>query len=128
MSTWLSATVLPGHHQGSQLGFPTANVDPTLAPVGVAPGVWVAKMRLRGTQYWSAAHYGARSTFQDAAISLEFHLLDFTGDIVGQSIEFRLLKHLRPTQYFPSVAELIAQLHADVAAVQEFASSTQPHI
>ena len=59
------------------------------------------------------ANLGVRPTFPQSGATLEVHIFDFTGDLYGQELEVRLLKHIRPEQHFASGTELKRQLSLD---------------
>lgn len=50
---------------------------------------------------------------------LEAHLLDFEGDLYGQTIEVELLEFLREEQRFGSTEELSRQIEADKKRARE---------
>ena len=49
-------------------------------------------------------------------MTIEAHLLDFTGDIYGQRIHIDFLHKIRDERRFAGVAELMAQMQEDIAA------------
>lgn len=140
----LSGTVVPGRGVGRRLGFPTANIHPEneLLP---APGVYAAHTRLqtaegrsqasgvRGQQagssslipdpcsltpeYPSAVFIGERKTFSDPEPVIETYLLDFDGELYGQSVEIVLHQKIRDIEKFPSRDALVAQIKKDVAQI-----------
>ena len=50
--------------------------------------------------------------------SIEVHILDFEGDLYGQSLQMEFVKHLRDEQTFANIEELTAQLHKDKEQVK----------
>lgn len=50
--------------------------------------------------------------------SIEVHILDFEGDLYGQSLQIEFVKHLRDEQTFANIEELTAQLHKDKEQVK----------
>ena len=88
----VAGEVVHGHHLGRTIGFPTANVAP---PPGVAPladGIYAAWARLPGdeTPRPAVAYIGSRPTVNGGERMVETHLLDFDGDLYGQTIDHRL--------------------------------------
>ena len=49
---------------------------------------------------------------------LEIHLLDFRGDLYGAELAVEFVQRLRDTRKFDGAAQLVAQLHHDVAAAR----------
>ena len=58
---------------------------------------------------------GTRPTFTDADIvSVESHLLDFSGDIYGHEASVEFLKYLRPERGFTDGDALRSQIAKDI--------------
>jgi riboflavin kinase / FMN adenylyltransferase len=114
----LDGVVVRGAGRGRTLGWPTANVD-TLAEIRPGSGVYAVRVRL-GASDWrgGAANVGSRPTFGGQDVSVEVHVLDWSGDLYGQSVRVEFLERLRPEQRFESVPELAAQIGRDVEAAR----------
>jgi len=111
----LSGRVVEGMKRGRTLGFPTANLDgiATLLP---ANGVYAARAKAAGAERaWPAAvHIGPNASFGEAAISVEAHLIGFSGNLYGETLDVDFLERLRDTRTFPTVDALKGQLSVDV--------------
>jgi riboflavin kinase/FMN adenylyltransferase len=115
-------TVVHGRGIGRQLGMATANFIPTaevLPPAGVyVVRTWVGERPISGV-----ANLGWRPTFTDVPPPrdpiLEVHLLDFTGDLYGASLEIAFISRLRDELQFPSVAALTEQVRQDIVTARE---------
>lgn len=109
----LTGIVVHGESRGHKLGFPTANLH--LEKV-VTPrwGVYATRTWVEGKPYLSVSHLGPLPTFGDEAIRLESHLLDFSGDLYGQTVRVELIDKVRDVQKFGSVVELREQIERDV--------------
>jgi riboflavin kinase/FMN adenylyltransferase len=117
----LRGTVVPGAARGRELGFPTANLrvedSRKILPFGVYGGV--AKLQdgsREGIPVSAVANIGLRPTFSGPEPSVEVHLLDWSGDLYGQDVEFEMREHLRPERRFESIEALRDQIRRDVAA------------
>jgi riboflavin kinase/FMN adenylyltransferase len=111
----VSGEVVHGRHLGRAIGFPTANVVP---PPGLAPladGIYVAWAWLPGDEKPrpAVAYIGSRPTVDDGERMVETHLLDFDGDLYGQTLSTDFLERLRPDERFDSLDSLIAQMAID---------------
>ncbi|MGA1362868.1 MAG: bifunctional riboflavin kinase/FAD synthetase [Ilumatobacteraceae bacterium] len=109
-------TVVDGDKRGRTIGFPTANVAVPPGMCVPADGVYAAvHVRPDGSEHPCAVNIGRRPTFyRDAQHSLiESHLLDFDGDIYGETASVRFLAFLRSEKAFGGVDELRAQLVVD---------------
>jgi riboflavin kinase/FMN adenylyltransferase len=61
-----------------------------------------------------------RPTFQTGRGELiEAYILDFEGDIYGQTLTLKFLERLRGERRFETPEALIEQMHRDVAATRE---------
>jgi riboflavin kinase/FMN adenylyltransferase len=111
----VAGRVVAGHGRGGRLlGFPTANlkVSDELLP---GPGVYAVLVELAdGRLLKGANNIGNNPTFDDGALSVETHLLDFEGDIYGQDIRLHFVERLRGEQRFDSPEALKAQIGLDI--------------
>ncbi len=109
-----SGRVVRGQGRGRTLGFPTANLLPhgdKLLP----QGVFAAEVQYPGSRILPAvAHIGPRPTFAEAALVIELHILDFTGDLYGQTLQVALVKKLRGQRAFACPDELVGQIRKDI--------------
>ena len=83
----------------------------TLLP---AEGVYAVRVEVAGRTWPGAANIGPNPTFGDNARKIEVHLLDFEGDLYGQSIAVDFVERLRDTKKFNNVADLIEQMKRDI--------------
>ena len=108
--------VRAGDGRGRTIGFPTANVAVDERLIDDLPrGVHVGVARLGETECGAVVNIGRRPTFGPAHVTVEVHLLDFTGDIYGEELDVELGAKLRDERRFASPDELVEQIHADVA-------------
>jgi riboflavin kinase / FMN adenylyltransferase len=108
----LRGEVVVGDRRGRQLGFPTANIVPDEALVHPGHGVYVA----HAGGACAAVSVGVRPTFGTGrALLVEAYLLDRDVDLYGQVLRVEFRKRLRGERRFESVAELVEQMHEDVA-------------
>lgn len=114
-------SVVQGDQRGRLLGFPTANVEVSnqicLPADGVYAGVYE---RPNGDVHDCAINLGRRPTFYEHAETslLEAHLLDFDGDIYGESAKVRFTHFLRSERKFDGIDALIEQLRSDVESAR----------
>ncbi|MFM9194581.1 MAG: bifunctional riboflavin kinase/FMN adenylyltransferase, partial [Planctomycetia bacterium] len=118
-----TGTVVEGARRGGTIGFPTANLSgiATLLP---AVGVYAARVTLPDrTTRPAAVHVGPNLSFGETRISVEAHLIGFSGRLYGSTLDVDFLDRLRDTQRFDSVDALKLQLTADVARAVELVGS-----
>lgn len=117
-STWYKSVVVTGSKLGRTLGFPTANLDAAILTHVTQEGVYAAKVRLSGQVHFGALYLGPRLVLDETKRVLEIFVLDFDGDLYGQTLEFQLGAFVRGPMDFDSFDALITQLEADVAAIR----------
>src|SRR5262249_17795497 len=102
-----------------QLGFPTSNLGGVDVEVP-ADGVYAGRADLPDvTSRASAIHVGPNVTFGADERTVEAFLIDFDGDLYGQTLEVDLLERLRPTVKFDGVEALLAQMRRDVERARQ---------
>jgi riboflavin kinase/FMN adenylyltransferase len=115
----VSGQVIQGKGRGAKLlGVPTANIlnANELLPASGIYAVWVQRgaVTLPGV-----ANIGTCPTFDNSELSLEVHLLEFSGNLYGESLEVQFVARLREEMRFPSLETLAAQIRADIAAARQ---------
>jgi riboflavin kinase/FMN adenylyltransferase len=120
----IAGEVVQGDERGRDLGYPTANLVPDPAFVTPGHGVYAALARTldggaAATPVPAAVSIGVRPTFVTGRGELiEAFLLDFDGDLYGQTLELAFRKRLRGEKRFESVDALIDQMALDVDAAR----------
>ena len=114
----ISSRVVHGEHLGQQLGFPTANLDPT--GLALPPnGVYAALTCVSGRPYRTALNIGFRPTVAQKSkmVHIEAHLLDFSDNLYGEELEVQIAEKLREERKFSSKSGLQEQIGRDISAV-----------
>jgi riboflavin kinase / FMN adenylyltransferase len=126
----LSGRVIEGDRRGRTIGFPTANlgeVQEVLPPHGVYACL-VDRLDADGRARALArgvANVGVRPTVQ-AGLSVEAHLIDWSGEIYGESLRLHLIERLRDERRFDGLDALVQQIGQDVAAARQILASAEP--
>jgi riboflavin kinase/FMN adenylyltransferase len=117
----LTGSITSGTGTGSKFTFPTLNlrVDQELLPAG---GVYVTRTLLQGESKSrrSVTNIGMRPTFNGQALTVETHLLDFSGQVDVKRMEIRFWKRLRSEKKFSGPEELRTQIAKDISAANRF--------
>src|SRR2546423_3764167 len=117
----LTGEVVRGTGTGRRFTFPTLNLAPEqeLLP---ARGVYVTRTLLEGEtkSRRSVTNIGTRPTFNGASLSVETHLLDYSGEVSAKRIEVRFWKRLREEKKISGPEEVRAQIARDIAAANRF--------
>jgi riboflavin kinase/FMN adenylyltransferase len=107
-------TVVEGDRRGRTIGFPTANlaVDPEVALP--ANGVYAVRVDWLGDRFEGVSNVGVRPTFGGLVVVVETHLLDFDGDLYGETLDVSFIERIRDEQRFDDVDALVGQIRRDV--------------
>ena len=116
-----TSSVLHGKQLGRRLGTPTINQT---IPKGLQiplRGVYITECKIGNKSYRGVSNIGVHPTVDaDAPVNCETYLLDFSGDLYGQTVTVSLLAFLRPEQRFESLDALRTQILADVDRARNF--------
>jgi len=115
----LVGEVVQGEGRGRALEFPTANLD-TDNELLPRRGVYVTETVALATRHVSVTNVGIRPTYGGGAMTVESHLLDYDGDLYGESIEVRFLARIRDERKFSGPRELADQIARDRAAAAAY--------
>jgi len=122
----LTGRVVEGARRGRTLGFPTANLA-DIATLLPAAGVYAARVVVPGGCVHAAAvHVGPVVSFGETRITVEPHLVGFTGDLYGATLDVDFIDRLRDTRRFASTDDLKAQLADDVATAVASVAAAGP--
>lgn len=127
----LSGTVVDGQHIGRKMGYPTANLRLADAQRQVpAVGVYLTRAIFPdGTAHFALTNIGHRPTLGEAnPLSIESHLLDYTGDLYGTELTLQFLRRVRREVHFANLDTLQLQIGSDVACARRLiADLTSSH-
>ena len=111
----LTQVVRHGRRIGHTIGIPTVNL--TAPPHVLVPshGVYATRVTLPdGSSYAAVTNVGTRPTVNNGSdVTVEAWLLDFDGDLYGQTVRVEFFRHIRDEVRFDSLDTLKAQIQAD---------------
>lgn len=112
----LTGTIVQGSRIGREIGFPTANLK-IEEEYKIIPclGVYAAFAIIDGIKYMSMLNIGFRPTINmhPHNMSIEAHILNFSGDLYQKRITLMLIKRIRDERRFNGIEELKQQLESD---------------
>lgn len=111
-----------GAARGRSIGFPTVNLE-QIATLLPPDGVYAGVCTVDGVRHPAAINLGPNPTFGEVCRKFEAHLLDFTGDLYGQTLDVDLLARVRDVVRFGSSDALKQQLNRDLDAVRALANA-----
>ena len=122
----LSQVVRHGRRIGHTIGVPTVNL--TAPPHVLVPshGVYATRVYLPdGGSYAAVTNVGTRPTVNNGQdVTVEAWLLDYDGDLYGQTVRVEFFKHLRDEVRFDTLDALKEQIHQDAEATRAFFQET----
>lgn len=111
--------VVKGAQRGQKLGFPTANLrlpEDRLVP---AYGVYACWAWRGDAGHPAVVNVGVRPSFDNGLPSVEAYLMDFSGDLYGETLGLSFIQRLRGEKKFADIGQLVEQIRSDAAAAQE---------
>ena len=116
----IAGVVVHGDERGRMLGFPTANLLPPKGEACPANGAYAVRVELgNGAPQIGVANVGSNPTFDGNERRVETHILDFSGDLYGETITVHFVERLRAEKKFPSPEALVAQIRRDEQKARE---------
>jgi riboflavin kinase/FMN adenylyltransferase len=118
---FLDGTVVAGRRRGREIGFPTANLqtDNELIP---PHGVYATTTTIDGVVHAGITNVGVRPTFGENELTVETHLLNYSGDLYGRRVRLGFVQRVRDERQFPDVDALREQIEADRRAADRLFS------
>ena len=111
--------VAHGHHIGTGLGFPTANLIPD-DPQQLIPAAGAYAVSVEGTpRLMGMMNIGTRPTFDGHTTTLEVHILHHDEDLYGRPLSVSFVSRLREERRFDSAAALQQQLQQDALQTEQ---------
>jgi len=107
----VTGKVVRGEGRGTELGFPTANLQVDGRKLIPAQGVYVGYVG----ESKCVVNIGSRPTFGAGELLVEVHLLNFSGSLRGKTIAVDLFARLRDEKQFTDTDDLIRQIKKDIA-------------
>jgi riboflavin kinase/FMN adenylyltransferase len=110
----ICGTVVKGKNRGGRLlGFPTANLQ-LVDELTPKVGVYAVKVLIDDQVYCGLTNIGYNPTFENNQLSVETHILDFSKDLLGETIRVNFIERLRDEKTFTSIEALSRQIEKDV--------------
>lgn len=117
----LFGTVIKGHQRGTDIGFPTANIEPVKVLVPRI-GVYAIIVEIEGKTHPAVLNIGFNPTFANDTLSIEAHILDFEGNILGKSLNVLFIDSIRDEMKFDGPERLAEQIKRDIDKARELLS------
>lgn len=129
----LSGKVVPGDKLGTQLGFPTLNLEiPESGKLIPPDGVYavtadevIPSSSLKGMMY-----IGTRPSLkkEEKKRRIEVHLFNFTENLYGREVWINVIRRMREEMAFTTLEELKNQINKDKITILNFFQNNYEHI
>jgi riboflavin kinase/FMN adenylyltransferase len=118
----LADTVHSGYRLGRRLGTPTINMYFPEGVIVPRHGVYATRVYLEeGSSYIAVTNVGVRPTVsEDERVSVESHLLDYSGNLYGRQARVDFYAFLRGETRFESFEALSRQIHQDAETARAY--------
>lgn len=118
----ISGIVVKGIQKGTEIGYPTINIQLINAPKEVVLGIYACTIHIDKSEYKAVMHYGNKSIGTDdkKKIFCEVHVFDFDKDAYGKHVKVNLLKKIRDVRQFDSEKDLIKQIESDIQSAHKY--------
>lgn len=118
----IEGVVKKGKGIGKSLGFHTANLK---TPNELIPpqGVYISYTTIGGSKpkrHQSLTNIGYNPTFGGTELSIETHILDYSGNLYGTNITVEFLKRIRSEMLFDNPGQLQRQIHMDIKLARAY--------
>jgi riboflavin kinase/FMN adenylyltransferase len=118
----IEGVVIEGTKRGKRLfNMPTANVA-AVNELFPKDGVYAVTVDLDGKIYGGAANIGCNPTFEDKKFSFEVHILEFDGELLGETLHVNFIKRIRDEMRFSKVDDLAFQMKKDIEEIRQILS------
>lgn len=114
----IKGDVVSGRHQGSAMGYPTANIQVDDQKMLLAEGVYDCNVCVDGKKYKALTNVGNHPTFDDYNYNIECHILGFESNLYGKNIVVEFMDKIREVKKFNSKEELALQIKQDIQQVK----------
>jgi riboflavin kinase/FMN adenylyltransferase len=107
--------VIKGDRIGSELGFPTANLEISSEILAPGDGVYACYVNIENKSFFGALSIGDRPTLKNNyEHKIEVHIIDFNENIYDKSIEISIVKKIRDQVRYESLDKLKKQIKIDI--------------
>ena len=122
----LKGPVVSGEGRGGKLGIPTANLAPPKEMAVPGDGIYAAYAHLNDHKMKAAVSIGTNPTFGGQHRTIEPFILDFDGNLYGETLRLEFVRRLRDQVKFDSVEALLEQIDRDVVDTRRVLQNTPP--
>lgn len=111
----IEGKVIEGKKLGKELGYPTANIEPS-SEFKLIPkiGIYAVSVEISDNRYYGMMSIGKNPTVSDDdTIKIEVNIFDFNDNIYSKDVKINFLDYIRDEKKFASLEELKTQMSND---------------
>ncbi|MBR5139794.1 MAG: riboflavin biosynthesis protein RibF [Clostridia bacterium] len=112
---FIYSEVKRGLGKGKTFGFPTVNTEIDDGEVSLLSGVYKCRVKIDGHCYDAISNVGVCPTVGERKKHTETYILNYSGELYGESIRIEFLNFIRPEKKFDSEKDLIMQIKLDIS-------------
>jgi riboflavin kinase/FMN adenylyltransferase len=114
-----------GAGRGTQLGYPTANLEVRPEKLLPAPGIYISTNQFLGRSRHGLTYVGSAGTFGPGPVRVEVYLMDHEGGepLGGKWLVTSLVRRIRGDQVFETPEALVKTMDQDRAKAIEYWTS-----
>lgn len=111
---FITGKVVHGFHNGTKIGFPTANIVPNFNYPILPNGVYTTFITIDNKRYLSMTNIGTHPTIDELIKrNIETNIFNFDQDIYYKDVKLEFVKKIRDETKFASLDDLKLQLNLD---------------
>jgi riboflavin kinase / FMN adenylyltransferase len=115
----IQGRVAQGEGRGRTLGFPTINLD-TRYELIPKQGVYITEVDIAGKRFSSVTNIGNNPTFQGKSVTIETHVIDFSGDLYDREAILYFHERVRDEIRFKTIEDLKTRIALDVETARSY--------
>lgn len=113
---FLKGKVVKGNRIGGKIGSPTINLE---GEFDLEFGIYACRVFTSPGEYLGAMHYGPRLTLNEQKPVMEICLLDFEGDLYGETVSVEVYNKIRDVKKFAGLKELSRRIKKDIEFIRK---------
>jgi len=115
----LTGTIIHGQQIGRTIGFPTANLQ--MPPLQLLPkfGVYRCHCHIQAKHHLSVVNIGIRPTLDTHEPTVEVHILDYQGNLYGETLHIHFEQYIREERKFDTLHQLQQQIAQDIQTAKQ---------
>ena len=112
----IQGTVVKGFQRGRRMNSPTINI---VGDFDLEYGIYACRVYTSKGDFFGGLHFGPRLTFEEDDSVMEIRLIDFEGDLYGETVKIDVYNKIREIRKYDSVDDLKARIEKDIEYIKK---------